>query len=75
MFETIKKAIADVLGCDEDKITLEASLTDDLGADSLDAVELGMAIETETGVAIADEDLPKMKTVKDLVYYVNAHKE
>lgn len=75
MFETIKKAIADVLGCDEDTITLEASLTDDLGADSLDAVELGMAIETETGVAIADEDLPKMKTVKDLVDYVNAHQE
>ena len=75
MFETIKKAIADVLGCDEDKITLEASLTDDLGADSLDAVELGRAIETETGVAIADEDLPKMKTVKDLVDYVNAHQE
>ena len=75
MFETIKKAIADVLGCDEDKITLEASLTDDLGADSLDAVELGMAFETETGVAIADEDLPKMKTVKDLVDYVNAHQE
>ena len=75
MFETIKKAIADVLGCDEDKITLEASLTDDLGADSLDAVELGMAIETETGVAIADEDLPKMMTVKDLVDYVNAHQE
>ena len=44
MFETIKKAIADTLSCDEDKITLEASLTDDLGADSLDAVELGMAI-------------------------------
>lgn len=75
MFETIKQAIADVLGCDEDKITLEASLTDDLGADSLDAVELGMAIETETGVAIADEDLPKMKTVKDLVDYVTAHQE
>ncbi len=75
MFETIKKVIADTLICDEDKITLEASLTDDLGADSLDAVELGMAIEEETGVAIADEDLPNMKTVKDLVDYVTAHQE
>ena len=67
MFEKIKAVIADTLSVDEDKITLEASLQDDLGADSLDAVELGMAIEEETGVTIADEDLPNMKTVKDLV--------
>ena len=45
MFETIKKAIADVLGCDEDKITLEASLTDDLGADSLDVFQIIMGME------------------------------
>ena len=75
MFEKIKAVIADTLSVDEDKITLEASLTDDLGADSLDAVELAMAIEEETGVAIADEDLPNMKTVKDLVDYVAAHQE
>ncbi|MBQ8982771.1 MAG: acyl carrier protein [Lachnospiraceae bacterium] len=75
MFEKIKAIIADTLSVDEDKITLEASLADDLGADSLDAVELGMAIEEETGVTIADEDLPNMKTVKDLVDYVNAHQE
>ena len=75
MFETIKTVIADTLSCDEDKITFEASLTDDLGADSLDAVDFGMAIEEETGVAIADEDLPNMKTVKDLVDYVTAHQE
>ena len=75
MFEKIKAVIADTLSVDEDKITLEASLTDDLGADSLDAVELGMAIEEETGVTIADEDLPNMKTVKDLVDYVAAHQE
>ena len=75
MFEKIKAVIADTLSVDEDKITLEASLTDDLGADSLDAVELGMAIEEETGVTIADEDLPNMKTVKDLVDYVTAHQE
>ena len=75
MFEKIKAVIADTLSVDEDKITLEASLQDDLGADSLDAVELGMAIEEETGVTIADEDLPNMKTVKDLVDYVTAHQE
>ncbi|MBR1568856.1 MAG: acyl carrier protein [Lachnospiraceae bacterium] len=75
MFEKIKAIIADTLSVDEDKITLEASLADDLGADSLDAVELGMAIEEETGVTIADEDLPNMKTVKDLVDYVTSHQE
>ena len=45
MFKKIKKVIVDTLSCDEDKVVPEASLTDDLGADSLDAVELGMAIE------------------------------
>ena len=75
MFEKIKAIIADTLSVDEDKITMDASLADDLGADSLDAVELGMAIEEETGVTIADEDLPNMKTVKDLVDYVTSHQE
>ena len=73
MFEEIKAVIVDTLSCDEDKVVLEASLTDDLGADSLDAVELGMAIEDAVGVAIADEDLPNIKTVKDLVDYVESH--
>ena len=74
MFEEIKAVIAETLSVDEDKITLEASLTDDLGADSLDAVELGMAIEDALGVTIADEDLPNIKTVQDLVDYVESHK-
>ncbi len=74
MFEEIKSVIVDTLSCDEDKVTLDASLTDDLGADSLDAVELGMAIEEAIGVTIEDEDLPKIKTVQDLVDYVESHK-
>lgn len=74
MFEEVKAVIVDTLSCDEDKVTMDASLSDDLGADSLDAVELGMAVETELGVTIADEDLPNIKTVKDLVEYVEAHK-
>jgi acyl carrier protein len=74
MFEEIKEVIVETLSCDESIVTLEASLTDDLGADSLDAVELGMAIEDALGVAIADEDLPNIKTVQDLVDYVEAHK-
>ena len=53
---------------------LEASLSEDLDADSLDAVELGMAIEENLGVAISDEDLPNIKTVQDLVDYVEEHK-
>ena len=61
MFEEIKKVIVDTLSCDEDKVTLEASLTDDLGADAL-------------GVTIEDEDLPNIKTVQDLVNYVESHK-
>lgn len=73
MFDQIKDIIVDTLGADADKVTLEATLTDDLGADSLDAVELGMAIEEALGVAIADEDLPNIKTVKDLVDYVESH--
>ena len=74
MFEEIKAIIVDVLNCDEDKVVLEASLSDDLDADSLDAVELGMAIEENLGVAISDEDLPNIKTVQDLVDYVEEHK-
>lgn len=74
MFEEIKAVIVDTLSCDEDKVVPEASLTDDLGADSLDAVELGMAIEAAVGVTIEDEDLPKIKTVQDLIDYVEAHK-
>ena len=74
MFEEVKSVIIDVLGVSEDEVTPEASLTDDLGADSLDAVELGMAIEENLGVAISDEDLPNIKTVQDLVDYVEEHK-
>ena len=74
MFEEIKKLIVDTLSCDVEQVTMEASLMDDLGADSPDAVELGMAIEETFGVSIADEELAKVKTVKDLVECVEAHK-
>ena len=56
-FETLKQVIVDTLSCDEDKVTMEATLAEDLGADSLDAVELNMAIEESCGVAIPDEEL------------------
>ena len=65
-FEKMQEIIADTLSCDAEKVTMEASLFDDLGADSLDAVELNMALEDEFGVAVPDEKLGEMKTVADL---------
>lgn len=65
-FEKIKEVMIDSLGCDEEKITMEASLADDLNIDSLDAVELVMALEEEFGIKIPDEELSTMRTVKDI---------
>ena len=56
-FEEMKKIVVDTLNCEEDKVTMEASLTEDLEADSLDAVELNMALEDACGVSIPDEEL------------------
>lgn len=66
-FETLKQIIVDTLGTDPDKVTPEATLTDDLGADSLDAVEINMAIEQECGKSIPDEKLGELKTVTDIL--------
>ena len=73
MFEKVRDIIVDTLSCDADKVTMEASLADDLGADSLDAVELNMALEDNLGVAISDEELTNMKTVGDIVNYLEAN--
>ena len=73
-FEQVRNVIAETLGCDVEQVTLEAKLAEDLGADSLASVELTMALEEATGVAIDDEALPSMKTVGDIVDYLNAHK-
>ena len=72
-FEEMKKIVVDTLSCDEDKVTMEASLTEDLEADSLDAVELNMAREEACGVSIPDEELANLKTVGDIFNYINAH--
>ena len=72
-FEEMKKIVVDTLSCDEDKVTMEASLTEDLEADSLDAVELNMALEEALGYSVADEELQNMKTVGDIVRYLEAH--
>ena len=72
-FEEMKKIVVDTLSCDEDKVTMEASLTEDLEADSLDAVELNMALAAACGVSIPDEELANLKTVGDIFNYINAH--
>ena len=74
MFEEIKEIIVETLSCDADKVTMEANLTDDLGADSLDAVELSMAIEDKTGITIDDDTLASVKTVADIVNYCESNK-
>lgn len=67
----IKKIIVDQLGVDESKITENSSFVDDLGADSLDIVELIMAFEEEFDLEIPDEDAEKIKTVGDVVNYLS----
>lgn len=71
-FEELKEVFVDTLSCDADKVTPAASLTEDLQADSLDAVELNMAFEDKFGVSIADEDLVNLKTVGDIFDYLAA---
>ena len=69
--EKVKKIIVDHLGVDADKVTDEASFIDDLGADSLDTVELVMAFEEEFGSEISDSDAEKILTVGDAVSYTH----
>lgn len=72
-FEEVKEIMVDTLGCDEDKIVPEASLSDDLNIDSLDAVELVMAIEEKYGIKIPDEELGNMKLVSDIAAAVEKY--
>ena len=73
MFSKIKGIIVDSLNCDEESVTLEAKLKEDLEADSLDAVELIMAVEEAFDIDIPDEVATKMVTVQDIVDYVEAN--
>ena len=72
-FDKVKKIIVEQLGVDETEVTMDASITDDLGADSLDQVELVMAFEEAFGIEVPDEDAEKMTTVKDAVEYIDKH--
>ncbi|EFI84673.1 acyl carrier protein [Listeria grayi DSM 20601] len=70
VLEKVTKIIVDRLGVEESKVTLEASFKDDLGADSLDVVELVMELEDEFGVEISDDDAAEIATVGDAVKYI-----
>ena len=70
IFEKVKKLIAERLAVNESKIVPEASFIEDLGADSLDTVELLTQLESEFNITIPDEDAEKFQTVRDLVKYV-----
>ncbi len=74
VFDEVKKIIVDELNVSPEKITLEANLSEDLGADSLDAVEVIMDLEDKYGITIDDDTAKNIKTVKDLVDYIEAHK-
>jgi acyl carrier protein len=71
--ERVKKVVEDQLSVNQDQITPEASFIDDLGADSLDTVELVMALEEEFSVEIPDEEAEKITKVGEAIDYVNAH--
>ena len=71
--ERVKKIVVDQLGVKEDEVTNEASFVEDLGADSLDTVELVMALEEEFKTEIPDEDAEKITTVQEAIDYVSEH--
>tara|TARA_B100000683_G_scaffold277638_1_gene337602 strand:+ start:8616 stop:8903 length:288 start_codon:yes stop_codon:yes gene_type:complete len=73
LLEKVKGIIVEQLGVDESEVTPEAHFIDDLGADSLDTVELVMALEEEFGVEISDEDAEKIQTVGDVIKYIEEH--
>jgi len=73
IFDQVKKVVVDQLGVSEDEVKREASFVDDLGADSLDTVELVMALEEAFSIEIPDEEAEKIKTVGDTVNYILSH--
>jgi len=71
--DKVKKIIAEKLSVEMEEVVPEASFVDDLGADSLDLVELIMSMEEEFDIDISDEDAEKLVTVKDAIDYINSH--
>ncbi len=75
VFEKVRGILVDQLDVDEDAVTLESVITDDLGADSLDVVDMVMSLEEEFDLEIPDEEIETMKTVGDIVKYIETKKE
>ena len=77
MEKTVERRVIEIiveqLGVGEDEVAVEASFIEDLGADSLDLVELIMALEEEFGLEISDEEAEKIQTVQDVINYINEH--
>jgi acyl carrier protein len=72
--DKVKEIIVEQLGVDEADVKLESHFVDDLGADSLDTVELVMKLEEDFDIEIPDEDAEKIQTVRDAIEYINSHK-
>ena len=75
IFDKLKEIVADQLDVDADKVTMDSNITEDLGADSLDTVDLVMSIEEVFDIEIPDEAVEKIKTVGDIVNYIEANQE
>ena len=73
--ERVNSIVTDQLGVDKESLSPEANLLDDLGADSLDVVELVMALEEEFGIEVPDDDVENMRTIRDIVQYIEARAE
>ncbi len=74
VFDKVKEIVIDQLDVEEDKVTMEASISEDLGADSLDIVDLVMSLEEEFDVEIPDEKVENVKTVGDIVKFIEENK-
>jgi len=75
IFEKVRDILVDQLDVDEEAVTMESSITDDLGADSLDVVDMVMSFEEEFDIEIPDEEIESMKTVGDIVKFIESKKE
>jgi acyl carrier protein len=75
IFEKLKSIVAEQLDVDAEKVTMESSITEDLGADSLDTVDLVMAIEEVFDISIPDEAVENIKTVGDIVNYIESNQD